>query len=239
MAFRLLAEMRIALFNKLDQLAPAYLLRRRTGDLTAMATQDVEKIEFFFAHTVAPAFVAVLVPGIVVAALVVYGWTMALALLPFLALTALSPFFMRGRIDRLGSRAREALAELNAHAVDTIQGLAEIVAFQQAGRRGADFVERIRTCQRLRLSFYSDLTAQTSILEVATLDVEGGEILDFRLDVVDRAGNITTWPEQLSATAQQSTFTCRGDECLCCLLENQIFTSCSQLPGFGGLCSLF
>ena len=41
-------------------------------------------------------------------------------------------------------------------------------AFQQAGRRGADFVERIRTCQRLRLSFYSDLTAQTSILEVAT-----------------------------------------------------------------------
>ena len=33
MAFRLLAEMRIALFDKLDALAPAYLLRRRTGDL--------------------------------------------------------------------------------------------------------------------------------------------------------------------------------------------------------------
>ncbi len=62
MAYRLLAEMRIALFAKLDALAPAYLLRRRSGDLVGLATQDVETIEYFFAHTVAPAIVAVLVP---------------------------------------------------------------------------------------------------------------------------------------------------------------------------------
>ena len=168
MAFRLLAEMRIALFDKLDALAPAYLLRRRTGDLTALATQDVEKVEYFFAHTVAPTFVAILVPGVVLVTLVAHGWPLALALAPFLAVTALSPFFMRGRIDRLGSRAREALAELNAHAVDTIQGLVEIVAFQQSTRRGAAFFERIRACHRLRLPFFSDLTIQTATLEVAT-----------------------------------------------------------------------
>ena len=40
MAFRLLTEMRIALYDKLDRLAPAYLLRRRTGDIVGMATQD-------------------------------------------------------------------------------------------------------------------------------------------------------------------------------------------------------
>ncbi|MCH8154013.1 MAG: thiol reductant ABC exporter subunit CydC [Proteobacteria bacterium] len=168
MAFRLLAEMRIALFDKLDKLAPAYLLRRRTGDLTAMATQDVEKVEYFFAHTVAPAFVAVLVPGAVLVTLVAFGWPLALALAPFLLVTALAPLFMRARIDRLGSRAREALAELNAHAVDTIPGLAEIVAFQQAERRGAAFVARIRACNRLRIPFFSDLTVQTATLEVAT-----------------------------------------------------------------------
>src|SRR5262249_20050399 len=54
MAYRLLAEMRIALFAKLDRLAPAYLLRRRSGDLVALATQDVETVEYFYAHTVAP-----------------------------------------------------------------------------------------------------------------------------------------------------------------------------------------
>ena len=48
MAFRLLTEMRIALYDKLDRLAPAYLLRRRTGDIVGMATQDVELVEYFF-----------------------------------------------------------------------------------------------------------------------------------------------------------------------------------------------
>jgi len=63
MAFRLLAEMRINVFRKLDKLAPAYLVRRRTGDLMGIATQDVELVEYFFAHTVAPVFVSILIPA--------------------------------------------------------------------------------------------------------------------------------------------------------------------------------
>ena len=168
MAFRMLAEMRIALYQKLDRLAPAYLVRRRTGDLVGMATHDVELVEYFFAHTVAPFFVAVLVPGVVIGTLAWFGWPMALALLPFLALVALSPFLARHRIDALGSRAREAFGEMNAHAVDTIQGLAEIVAFQRTRARAAEFVARIERHTGLRLPFFSDLTRQTAILEAAT-----------------------------------------------------------------------
>jgi ATP-binding cassette subfamily C protein CydCD len=168
MAFQLLAKMRVSLFKKLDRLAPAYLVRRRTGDLVSMATQDVETIEFFFAHTVAPAFVALLVPAVVLVTLAAFGWQMAAALLPFLAVVVLSPFFMRGRIDGLGSRAREALGDLNAHSVDTIQGLGEIAAFQQEHERGRQFIERVKTHHNLRLPFFSDLTIQTAILEAAT-----------------------------------------------------------------------
>ena len=168
MAFRMLAEMRIALYEKLDRLAPAYLVRRRTGDLVAMATHDVELVEYFFAHTVAPFFVAVLVPAVVIGTLGWFGWPMAAALLPFLAVVALSPFLARHRIDALGSRAREALGDLNAHAVDTIQGLGEIIAFQRTGARGAEFTARIERHVGLRLPFFSDLTRQTAILEAAT-----------------------------------------------------------------------
>ena len=60
----------------------------------------------------------------------------ALALAPFLLYAGLSPVLGRRRIDMLGARAREALGDLNAHAVDTVQGLAEIVAFRNAGARG-------------------------------------------------------------------------------------------------------
>ena len=168
MAYKLLAEMRVALFNKLDKLAPAYLVRRRTGDLVGMATHDVETVEFFFAHTVAPAFVSVVVPAAILGTLVAFGWQMALALLPFLAAVVLSPFLMRHRIDNLGSRAREALGELNAHAVDTIQGLAEISALQQGARRGREFLAKVVEHHRLRLPFFRDLTIQMALLEMAT-----------------------------------------------------------------------
>src|SRR5439155_16787703 len=57
MAYRLLADLRLALFRKLDALAPAYMVQHRSGDLVSVATHDVELIEYFFAHTITPAFV--------------------------------------------------------------------------------------------------------------------------------------------------------------------------------------
>ena len=168
MAFRLLARMRIKLFDKIDALAPAYLLRRRTGDLSAMATQDIETIESFYAHTVAPAFVAVLTPAIVIGVLVSFGWPMAVALVPFLAIVALSPVMLRGRLDRLGSQAREALGELNAFTADSIQGLGEILAFRQIRERRNTFITIASAVYRARLPFFRDLTVQMAILEVAT-----------------------------------------------------------------------
>jgi ATP-binding cassette subfamily C protein CydCD len=168
MAFRLLSEMRIDVFRKLDALAPAYLVRRRTGDLMALATHDVELVEYFFAHTVAPAFVAILVPAAVLAVLAAESPWIALALLPFLAAVGLNPFLMRKRVDRLGSEAREAAGELGAFAVDSIQGLGEIVAFQQEERRGARLDALSDRHIRLRLPFFGELTLQHSLLEVFT-----------------------------------------------------------------------
>ncbi|HYC12759.1 MAG TPA: ABC transporter ATP-binding protein, partial [Stellaceae bacterium] len=168
MAFRLLAQMRIDVFRKLDALAPAYLVRRRTGDLMALATHDVELVEYFFAHTVAPAFVAILVPAVVLTVLAWQSPWIALALLPFLVAVGLSPFLMRRRVDRLGSEAREAAGELSAFAVDTVQGLGEIVAFQQEESRGR-MLDRLSECYiRLRVPFYRELTLQQCLLEVFT-----------------------------------------------------------------------
>jgi len=168
MAFRLLADMRLDVFRKLDQLAPAYLVRRRTGDLMALATHDIELVEYFFAHTVAPAFVAVLVPGVVLVVLGATSLWLPLALLPFLAAVGLCPFLLRGKVDRLGSEAREAAGELGAFAVDSVQGLGEIVAFQQERTRTRQLDALSQRHVQLRLPFYRELTMQQSLLEVFT-----------------------------------------------------------------------
>ena len=168
MAFRMLAQMRIDLYRKIDALAPAWLLRRRSGDLVAMATHDVELVEYFFAHTIAPGLVAVLVPASVLGVLLWFGWPLAAALAPILAVVALSPFLARHRVDALGSRAREALADLNAHAVDTIQGLGEIVAFERTPERRREFLALARRHVDLRIPFFQSLTLQNVVLEIAT-----------------------------------------------------------------------
>src|SRR5438552_18519371 len=160
--------MRLDLFRKLDALAPAYLVRRRSGDLVAAATNDVELIEYFFAHTITPGFVAILIPAGVLVTLAVFGWPLALAVLPFLAYAALSPLLGRAHIDRLGARSRDAAAELNAHAVDSVQGLSEIVAFQQERPRGVALADRARAWLEARTALLDDLTKQTVLQEAAT-----------------------------------------------------------------------
>jgi ATP-binding cassette, subfamily B, bacterial len=167
-AYRLLAEMRIDLFRKLDALAPAYLVRRRSGDLIALAAQDIETVEYFFAHTVAPALVAILVPATVLLTLFFVAWPIALAILPFILYAALAPWVLRTKIDRLGAVARDRLGLLAGYVTETIQGLSDLVAFQAIGRRREGFMAAVEDYQTVRLQLLGDLTAQTAQLEICT-----------------------------------------------------------------------
>lgn len=167
MAYQLLADMRVNLYDKLERLAPAYLLQRRSGDLVALATQDVEMVEYFYAHTIAPAIVSVLVPLSVLGFLGVYSWPVALALLPFLAYALVSPVRGRRHVDALGDKARQALGEMSAHTTDTIQGLADLTAFQATGRRREQFLKVADQYRIRRLDILRDLSRQTAWFEVA------------------------------------------------------------------------
>jgi ATP-binding cassette subfamily C protein CydCD len=167
-AYRLLADMRLRLFQALDALAPAYLTRRRTGDLVGVATHDIELVEYFFAHTITPALVGVLVPAVVLGALLAHGWALAAILAPFLLYVALGPVWGRARIDRLSAQAREAAGALNAHAVDSIQGLSEVASFQQEARRDREFAARAQAYAQARMPFLRDLARQSAMQEVAT-----------------------------------------------------------------------
>ncbi len=167
MAYRLLGDMRVKLYDKLERLAPAYLLQRRSGDLVALATQDVEMIEYFYAHTIGPAIVSVLVPLAVLVFLAVYSWPVALVLLPFLAYALLAPMRGRRHIDALGEKARAALGEMSAHTTDTIQGLGELTAFQATDRRRVQFLQLAERYGLRRLDILGDLSGQTARFEVA------------------------------------------------------------------------
>ena len=168
LAYQLLAEMRIDFYDTLDPLAPAYLTRRRSGDLVSIAGADVETVELFFAHTITPAFIAVVIPAGILTVLGFVGWPLMLALAPFLALLALSPFLAQKRSDRLGGAVRRELGQLNAHLVDSVQGMREVLSFGHEEQRTASVLARSLRLAKAQLAFHKDQALQASFNEAVT-----------------------------------------------------------------------
>jgi ATP-binding cassette, subfamily C, bacterial CydC len=134
-AFRALADVRRQVYTAFERLAPGYMLERRSGDLGSAAVADVEQIELFYAHTLSPLAVASTVPLATVIALVAFHSALALAFLPALVLLATVPSWLRRHAETQGRDLRDALGDMSAEAVDTFQGLRELVSFGGGPRR--------------------------------------------------------------------------------------------------------
>jgi ATP-binding cassette, subfamily B, bacterial len=168
LAYRLLAEMRIDMYYKLEPLAPAYMVRRHSGDLVSIVGGDIETVEYFFAHTITPAFVAVLIPAGVLTTLAIISWPMALVLSPFLLAVAVSPFIAQKRSERLGTELRHQLGEVHAHMVDSIQGLREISAFGQGTARTQEMTHNGWRYAHIQLRFLKERAFQISFIDAMT-----------------------------------------------------------------------
>lgn len=63
-AFKVLADFRIQLFDSIERVSPAILLNMRSGQLASTLMGDVEIMEWFFAHTFGSVLVAIITPVI-------------------------------------------------------------------------------------------------------------------------------------------------------------------------------
>ena len=143
-AYAILAMMRSRVFDAIEPAAPAYILKRRSGDIISTVMADVETVELYFAHTLMPTLVALVMP---LTALIILGslhWMLPLVLLPFLFLVIGTPIKMHHIGDAIANRLRIELGETNAHMVDSIQGLREIVVFGRGGSRLSEVEENSR-----------------------------------------------------------------------------------------------
>ena len=140
-AFRVLVDIRAQVYGAFQRMSPGDLLHRRVGELGSTAISDVELLETFFAHTLSPLVTASVVPFGAVVALGTIDWRSALALLPALALVATVPTWLRARSEAQGTALRQRLGDLQAEAVDSLQGIREIVGFGAGARQQ----EKLRT----------------------------------------------------------------------------------------------
>ena len=133
-AFRLLADRRVKVYQRLEGLAPAGLPAFRRGDLLARVVQDVDSLQDLAIRIIPPFAIAVLVGSATVALL----WWMlpAAGLILAVALVLASTVvpWLTGRLARRReSRFARVRGDLTVAMVDLTEGASELVAFGAVG----------------------------------------------------------------------------------------------------------
>src|SRR3712207_4575836 len=127
LTFGLLASLRTWFYASLEPLAPARLLRYRTGDLLSRIVKDVEELENVYLRVLSPVVVAAIISLLAFLLFYVFAPLLALVAVSFLVATGVGVPLLVGRMARgLGRRELELRAELNARVVDGIQGVQDL-----------------------------------------------------------------------------------------------------------------
>ena len=144
-AFKLLALIRHKVFAALRRLCPAKLDGRDKGNLISIITSDIELLEVFYAHTISPIAIAVIVCVITEAVFFRYHWmTGVFALAGYLAVGLIIPLWNSSRGADKGMEFRTEFGDLNSFILDSLRGLDETIQYGQGKLRSAQIDERSR-----------------------------------------------------------------------------------------------
>ena len=165
--FRILTRLRVWFYASIEPLAPARLIGYRSGDLLTRIVADIETLENFYVRVVVPPVVAVLVTALACTILGIFDLALAVALLIFLLLTGLFlPLATRWLSKKPAIELIMTRAELNAALIDEIQGVADLLSFDQAGQHQARVLALNRVYNRIqeRLAMLRGLSSALAAL---------------------------------------------------------------------------
>ena len=189
-AFKLLALLRDKVFSSLRRLAFVKLQDKQAGQLVSLVTNDIELLEVFYAHTIAPIMIAFFTSAIL---LLVFGhlsgWFVLVALAAYLTVGVILPIITTKLAREDGRRYRELVGEMNDFFLDSVRGMKDIQLFgyvkqrldeiQQRSQKIDTAFERIKD-QEAKVRVYTEVAV--SVFNIIMLFT--GLIL-FSLDKID------------------------------------------------------
>ncbi|MGN1032874.1 MAG: amino acid ABC transporter ATP-binding/permease protein [Intestinibacter sp.] len=135
-AFKILAILRDKVFVALRRLAPAKLESKEKGNLISIITSDIELLEVFYAHTVAPIAIGVVTSSVIAVVLFkinpVFG---LLSVLFYILIGYFIPVFSSKFAKQGGVEYREAFADSNSYFLESLKGIKEILLFDAGEER--------------------------------------------------------------------------------------------------------
>ena len=148
-AYRLLASMRVQLYETIRKLTPACLMDRKKGDILNIAVSDIETVEFFFAHAIGPMFTVILLPCVTLGLALWFQPLFAAVLLPvYLIVSVIFPLAAVKAGRGVGMRYRARLGEMKSLVLESVYGLKDIQIFGFGPRRMEQVREKNREINR-------------------------------------------------------------------------------------------
>lgn len=195
--FRLLAQLRVWFYGRLEPLAPAKLQDHRSGDILQRAIGDIETLENFYVRVIAPPLSAILVTAGMGWFVGLVDWRVGVALAGGLLAGGGGLSLLAYWIgQKLGAAHVRQKAHLNAEMVGIFQGITDIIAYSQEKniREGvvSSLVAVSRTQRRLALGsgivnglmiFLTNLTL-VLVLWFAIPLVNGGALEGYQLPIL-------------------------------------------------------
>lgn len=135
-AFKILYILRDKMFTVLRRLAPAKLEGKEKGNLISLITSDIELLEVFYAHTIAPIAIAIGTNTIIAAVLfMINPWFGILSVVFFLIVGFVIPYASSALAKDAGVQYRNIFGESNSYILDALRGLREVLLFKNGEER--------------------------------------------------------------------------------------------------------
>ena len=144
-AFKILVILRDKIFTALRRLAPAKLEGKEKGNLISLITSDIELLEVFYAHTIAPIAIAIITNAIISIVLFnINPWFGLLGAIFFLIVGFVIPYLSSKIAKEAGVEYRNDFGNSNSYILDSLRGLKEILLFNGGQRRLDNINEKSR-----------------------------------------------------------------------------------------------
>ena len=204
-AFTLLALIRNRVFGALRRLCPAKLEGRDKGDLISVITSDIELLEVFYAHTISPVCIAVIMSVIMTvftgAQNVVLGLIAAAAYICVGVIVPVAIFKISGST---ADEFRAGSGQLSAFVLENLRGLDETIQYGAGEKRVNDLKQRAGelAVKQEKMSRNTGLNAAITNSVILIFDL----VMLFAALVMYNAGTIEFSQVVISVIAVMSSF---------------------------------
>lgn len=204
-AFNVLAIIRGKVFDALRRLCPAKLEGHDKGDLISVITSDIELLEVFYAHTVSPVLIALIMTVIMTVFISLQSIVLGMiALCGYLTVGVAVPVIIYKLSGNAADELRTKSGKLSAFVLDNLRGLDETIRYSAGEKRIGELNERSESldAQRERLSRNVGLNSAVTNCIIVIFDLA----VLFAAIVLYNSGSITFSQLLISVIAMMSSF---------------------------------